>query len=81
MCFSNFNQTLVIDVWVMCYKITLRLVLLDLADDKSTLVQVINGLVIQTTGYYLSHVDPDQCRHMASLDHNVWPEEPCVIWK
>ena len=40
---------------------------LDLTKDKSTLVQVMAWCQTIT----LAGVDPDLCRHMASLSHNV----------
>ena len=42
---------------------------MDLTDGKSTLVQAM-AWCRQATSHYLSHVDPDLCRHMASLGHN-----------
>ena len=47
---------------------------LDLADNKSTLVQVM-AWCRQATSHYLSQVDPDLCHHMASLgssELNPW---------
>ena len=41
----------------------------DLTDDKSTLVQVWLGAVRQQAITW-AIVDPDLCRHMASLGHN-----------
>ena len=42
---------------------------LDLTDDRSTLVQVM-AWCHQATSHYLTNVDPDLCRHMASLGLN-----------
>ena len=42
---------------------------LDLTDDKSTLVQEWLGAVRQQAITW-ANVDPDLCRHMASLGHN-----------
>ena len=42
---------------------------LDLTDDKSTLVQVMLGAIRQQAITW-ANVDPDLCRHVASLGHN-----------
>ena len=49
---------LVIYGWCIFCEIAIRWMKLDLTDDKSTLVQV------------WANVDPDLCRHVASLGHN-----------
>ena len=41
---------------------------LDLADDKSTLVQVMGAIKQQAITW--SNVDPDLCAHMVLLGHN-----------
>ena len=55
--------------WGIFCKIVLRWMLLDLTDDKSTLVQVM-AWWHQAKAITWANVDPDLCRHMASLGHN-----------
>ena len=55
-----FIQIVAIDGWGISCEIALIWVSLDFTDDQSTLVQVITW----------ANVDPDLCRHMASLSHN-----------
>ena len=53
----------------MFYEIALRWMPPDLTDDKSTSVQVM-AWCRQATSHYLSNVDPDLCRQIASLGLN-----------
>ena len=64
-----FKQILVIDGWGISCKIALIWMWLDFTDDQSTLVQVMAGAVRHQTITW-ANVDPDLCRHMASLGHN-----------
>ena len=62
-------------------EIALRWTSLDLSDDKSTLVQVMDGCR-KSTSYYLNQFWPKFCRHMASIGHNelshTWAFHPAV---
>ena len=49
-------------------EIALRWMSLDLVADESTLVQV----MARQQSITCSNVDPDLCRHVASLGHNEW---------
>ena len=62
-----FNLILVIGGGGISCEIVLRKMSSDLTDDKSTLVQF--GAVRQQAITW-ANVDPDPCRHMASLGHN-----------
>ena len=64
-----FKQNLVIDVWGICCEIALIWMSLDFTDNQSTLVQVMFGAVRQQAITW-AKVDPDLCRHMASLGPN-----------
>ena len=64
-----FKLILVIHDWDTSYDIALRWVSLYLTDDKSTLVQVMAGAIRQQAITW-TNVDPDLCRHKASLGHN-----------
>ena len=55
--------TLVNGGWGISYDIALRWMPLDLTDDKST-------LATRQPTITWAYVDPDLCRHMASLGHN-----------
>ena len=59
----------VIDGWGISCKLALRWMSLDLTDDKTTLVQVMAWCVRQQAITW-ADVDPDLCRHMASLGPN-----------
>ena len=71
-----FKPVLVIDGWGMSCEIALRLMSLDLTDDKSTLVQVM-AWCRQATSHYLSQCWP---RSM-SLGHNELTQklQPCFF--
>ena len=68
---SIFKPITVIDGWDTCCEIALRRMSLDLADDKSTLVQVM-AWCRQATSHYWANVDPVFCCYMASLGPNEW---------
>ena len=57
-----FKQILVIDGWDISSEIALLWRSLDLTDDQSTLVR--------QQAITWANVDPDLCRHMASVGHN-----------
>ena len=74
--------------------IGLRWMLLNLTNDKSTLIQVM-AWCRQATSHYLSQCWPDLCHHMASLNHNelinkmrhgschndwCWYKRHCSVW-
>ena len=54
---------------VISCETVVRWMSLDLSGDKATLVQVM-AWCHQTTSHYLANVDPDLCRHMASLNRH-----------
>ena len=58
-----------IDGWGISCELALRWMSLHLTDDKSTLVQVM-AWCRQQEAITWTNVDPDLCRHMASLGHN-----------
>ena len=60
----------VIDGWGIPCELALRWMSLDLTDYKSTLVQVMAGAVRQQAITW-ANIDPDLCRHMASLGPNA----------
>ena len=64
-----FKLILVTDGCDISSEIALRWTSRYLNDDKSRLVLVM-AWCCQATSHYLSHVDLDPCRHMASLGHN-----------
>ena len=59
----------VIGIFRISYDNTARWIPRDLADDESTLVQVMSWCR-QTTSHYVSECWPTLYRHMASLGHN-----------
>ena len=65
-----FKLIIVTDSWGNTCEIALRWMSLDLIDDKSTLAQVMACCLMQQA-ITLANVDPNSCRHMASLDHYV----------
>ena len=67
-----FKLILLIDGWSIHCEIVLRWLSQDLNYDKSTLVQVMDWCR-QAASHYLSHVDPDLCLHMVSLNYNEFP--------
>ena len=62
---------LVIDDWYTSCEIAIRLMQLDLTDDKSTLVQV---MALRQQAITWASVNQDPWRHMVSLGHNelIW---------
>ena len=64
-----FKQILVIDGWDISYEIVLIWMLLDFTDNQLTLVQVMAAVRQQAITW--AKVDPDLCRHMVPLGHNV----------
>ena len=62
--FVKYN--LIINGWGISREFTLKWLPQDLSDDKSTLVQVMGGAIRQQAITW-ANVDPDLCRHMASL--------------
>ena len=65
-----FKLNLVTDGWGTSYEIAFRWFSLNLTDDELTLIQVV-ARCRQTTSHYLSNVDLDLFRHVASQGHNV----------
>ena len=65
------ERILVIDGLCIFCEIALTWMSLDLIDDQSTLVQVMTWCH-QAKAITWAKVDPDSCRHMASLGHNVY---------
>ena len=64
-----FKLLSVIDGWAISSEIALRLMSLDLIDDKSTLVQVM-AWCRQQKAITWPNVGPDLCHHVAWLGHN-----------
>ena len=64
-----FKRILVIDGWRISCEIALIWMSLDFTDDQSTLVQVM-ACAVRQQAITWANVDPDICRHMASLGHN-----------
>ena len=58
-----------IDGWGISGEIALRLMSLDVTDDKPTLIQVVAWCCKQQAITW-ANFDPDLCRHMASLGPN-----------
>ena len=65
-----FKLNSVIDAWGVSCEIVIRLILLGLTDDKSTLVRVM-ALYRQATSHSWPNIHPDLCRHVALLGYNV----------
>ena len=66
---SNFKLILVIDSWGTSRQIALIWTLVDLTDEKSTLVQLMVWCR-QSSAITWTNADSDLCRHIALLCHN-----------
>ena len=66
---SNFKLILVIDSWGTSRQIALIWTLVDLTDEKSTLVQLMVWCR-QSSAITWTNADSDLCRHIALLGHN-----------
>ena len=69
-----FQLILVIIAWNISYKIVLKWMPMDFTNGKSNIGSG-NGLVL--SGITWVNVDPDLCRHMASLGHNELKVKKC----
>ena len=67
---SNFKIISAVYDWCISCEIALKWISLDLADDKSALVQVM-AWCRQATSHYPGQCWPSLCRHMASLGDDV----------
>ena len=65
-----FKLILLIDSWGISHEIAMRWMSLNLADGKSTMVQVMAGYSQTTSQYLQANVDPDLCHHITLLGHN-----------